>query len=95
MLEIAWGDNHTSFHHLYVLRKFCPCAACQKDRDPAGGDVLLPVLQPGQNELREIRPVGNYALQFIWGDGHNTGIYTYEFLRKLCECGKCRNEAGK
>ena len=87
MLEMEWDDTHKSIHHLYVLRKFCPCAACQQDG--AGGSVLLPILKPGQNELKEIRPVGNYALQFVWGDGHNTGIYTYEHLRRLCECEEC------
>lgn len=94
MLEVEWDDNHKSIHHLYVVRKFCPCAACQKEYDSTGGNVLLPVLKPGQNELREIRPVGNYALQFIWGDGHNTGIYTYEYLRRLCECEECRKREG-
>lgn len=95
MIEIEWKDSHTSIHHLYVLRKFCPCASCQKERDTGGDVELLPVLRPSQNELRDIRPVGNYAVQLIWEDGHNTGIYTYDLLRRLCECDECRKTFGK
>jgi DUF971 family protein len=36
-----------------------------------------------------VAPVGNYALQFVWSDGHETGIYTFEYLRKLCPCSQC------
>jgi DUF971 family protein len=33
--------------------------------------------------------VGLYAIAFAWSDGHNTGIYPYDFLLGLCECEKC------
>jgi ATP-binding protein involved in chromosome partitioning len=33
----------------------------------------------------KIEVVGNYALAFYWSDGHSTGIYSYEHLRKLCD----------
>jgi DUF971 family protein len=51
---------------------------------------MLPIITSGQFELRSIKPVGSYALQFIWGDGHRTGIYTFEYLRQMCECEECR-----
>ncbi len=91
-LIIEWDDGHRSKHHMYVLRKLCPCAACQKEREENDGKNLLPILKPGQNELKEIKPVGNYALQFFWGDGHQTGIYTYAYLRNLCECEQCEGK---
>jgi DUF971 family protein len=36
-----------------------------------------------------VEPVGNYALRFRWSDGHDTGIYTFDFLRRLCPCAEC------
>jgi DUF971 family protein len=53
------------------------------------------VLAPGQNELAGVEAVGKYALQLVWMDGHRTGIYTFEYLRRLCECAACREAAGQ
>jgi len=47
---------------------------------------------PGRYELKDAAAVGNYALQFRWGDGHGEGIYTWELLRGLCECPVCTAE---
>jgi DUF971 family protein len=41
-------------------------------------------------KLMEIRPVGNYAIEFRWEDGHSTGIYAYDYLRSLCPCADCK-----
>ncbi len=76
-LEIRWADGHTSRYPHELLRGYCPCAGCQghsgEIRFQTGGDL----------ELRNLSQVGNYALGLTWGDGHDTGIYTYAFLRKL------------
>ncbi len=56
---------------------------------------MLPVIKPGQYELRSVQPVGNYALQMKWGDGHQTGIYTYDYLRQICECSECSKITGE
>ena len=53
------------------------------------GLITLHVLRPGEYELNSIQTVGNYALQLIWGDGHQTGIYTFDYLREICECKEC------
>lgn len=85
-VRITWADGYRSVYTLDYLRQICPCAGCNEQRrnqDP------LRVLSPGQivtrGELRAERPVemvGNYALQFFWADGHNSGIYAFEFLRR-------------
>jgi DUF971 family protein len=85
-VRITWADGYRSVYTLDYLRKICPCAVCNEQRrnqDP------LRVLRPDQVVMKaELRPdhpaemVGNYALQFFWADGHNTGIYSYEFLRQ-------------
>ncbi|MEE4662146.1 MAG: DUF971 domain-containing protein [Halieaceae bacterium] len=45
------------------------------------------VLQVGKREvnIQEVRPVGNYALQFVFDDGHDSGIYSWTYLRELTE----------
>ena len=88
-LAIEWNDGHSGVHNLSVLRKYCPCASCKQEMESDEGTFRLPVLIPGQNELHAIEPIGNYAFQMTWADGHRTGIYTYEYLRQICECGEC------
>jgi DUF971 family protein len=46
--------------------------------------LSIPLRTPHSNELERLEPVGNYALQPIWKDGHAFGIYTWEYLRQLC-----------
>jgi DUF971 family protein len=85
-VRISWADGYHSAYSLDYLRKICPCAACNEQRR---NDNPLRVLRPDQivtkAELRRERPVemvGNYALQFFWADGHNSGLYTFDFLRQ-------------
>jgi DUF971 family protein len=42
-----------------------------------------------------IDPIGRYAIQFHWSDGHSTGIYTFEHLRELCPCPRCAGKQQK
>ncbi|MCE7934692.1 MAG: DUF971 domain-containing protein [Chlorobi bacterium CHB2] len=85
-LTITWSDGLACGLTLQQLRDACPCAAC-KGETILGvyyPPVKLPVLTPGMYQLEAIEPVGNYAVQVRWGDGHHTGIYTWEQLRLLC-----------
>ena len=67
------------------LRDNCPCASCK------GEEVLLHKYEPANNrpvteagyQLEKAEPVGSYALKLFWKDGHDTGIYSWEYLRKL------------
>ena len=86
-VRITWADGLTSAYSLEYLRKICPCAVCNEQRN---NQDPLRVLRPDQvmasGKLAADHPaemVGNYALQFFWDDGHRTGIYTFEYLRKL------------
>jgi DUF971 family protein len=47
---------------------------------------------PATVERVNVVPVGNYALNFGWSDGHESGIYNFEYLRKLCPCSHCLPE---
>jgi len=38
----------------------------------------------------EVEPVGKYGIRFTWNDGHQHGIYSWEFLREHCPCQDCK-----
>jgi len=76
-LEIDWADGHRSAFPHRILRGYCPCAGCQGH----SGSVVFQ--SSGNLELRKIEQVGNYAVQFEWGDGHDAGIYSFRYLRAL------------
>lgn len=91
IFEITWASPEGTLTHRLphsILRGYCPCAGCQGH----GGTVQF---IPSQNEdLREITPVGNYAVGLTWGDMHSTGIYSFAFLWKLGELLQSLGEDG-
>lgn len=87
-LRIEWEDGHTSTYAPRRLRLRCRCAGCVDEM--TGERMLSPDMVPENVHPREIRYVGSYALQFFWSDGHDTGIYPFEYLRRLCDCAECR-----
>lgn len=82
-MEITWADGHVGVLPHRVLRGFCPCAHCQGH----GGETRF--VAGGNEEILEIEQVGNYAFALVWGDRHATGIYTFRYLRALCQCAEC------
>lgn len=85
-LAIAWSDGEESFLSLEYLRRHCPCAVCGGEPDVMGNVVRpQPQYGPESFELREIEYVGGYAIQPRWGDGHRTGLYSWNYLRKLAD----------
>jgi DUF971 family protein len=77
VFSVTWSDGSQSVIPHSVLRGYCPCASCQ------GHSGTVKYI-PGCNlELMSIERVGNYALSLGWGDGHDSGIYTFEYLRDL------------
>ena len=84
-LAIKWDDGRESFIPLESLRRHCPCAGCQGERDIMGNLYKGPdeVLTPRSFQLLRIVNVGGYAIQPVWADGHNTGIFSFDYLRQL------------
>jgi DUF971 family protein len=86
-LAIQWNDNTESYLNLEVLRRACPCAACGGEPDVLGnihdsrGRGIAYTAE--SFHLARFDVVGGYALQFTWADGHSTGIYSFDYLRKL------------
>ncbi len=91
-LRIIWEDDHVSLYSFRYLRENCPCAMC---RDEWSGESLLdPATVPEVVRSSRAELVGNYALVFSFSDGHGTGIYSFENLRKLCRCRECSYHPG-
>jgi ATP-binding protein involved in chromosome partitioning len=78
---VCWSDRHVSRFAARELRGRCPCAACVDEvtgeRRVGRADVAADV------QANELRPVGHYAFQILWSDGHQTGIYSFDYLREL------------
>lgn len=94
---IRWQDGHESVYGFDLLRKDCPCALCNDQRSKQSPSASLsltvlsgPVLKTGEIQVTEVKPVGRYAINFVWSDGHDSGIYSYTFLREACPCPPCR-----
>jgi DUF971 family protein len=88
-LAIKWSDGSESYLRLETLRRSCPCAGCQGERDVLGQLHKGPEqpLTAASFELKRCEAVGGYALQPFWGDGHNSGLYTFAYLRHLAAPG--------
>jgi DUF971 family protein len=96
-VEIDWKDGHQSQWGFAWLRDACPCATCNDERTKSNR-------KPGQPKVAALLPiftappipssvhaVGRYALQFNWADGHSGGIYSWDYLRRVCQCAECRS----
>ncbi len=84
-LAIRWETGEESFVTLEKLRRGCPCAGCHGEKDVLGNVHKNPtrVLPPTAFELKAFTPVGGYAVQFFWADGHSSGIYAFDYLHRL------------
>lgn len=94
-LTIIWSDGHSSVYPFELLRAGCPCAECRGGHDKMGpippADVFDVHIEDEQKiTLKNIIPVGSYALTPVWEDGHDYGIYQWGYLRALCPCKECR-----
>jgi DUF971 family protein len=87
-LEIVWNDDKVCRYPLSHLREACPCVQCRGGHEFMGSQYdpeHVLVLQPARSyTVTSIEMIGNYALQPSWDDGHHTGIYTWDYLRRLC-----------
>lgn len=97
-LEIDWADGHRSAWSFAWLREACPCATCVEQRKIEGRKPgqpkpkpaeLLPMFTP-PTKPTGAHPVGRYALEFSWSDGHRAGIYSWDYLRRNCQCSECK-----
>ena len=92
-MAITWRDGHESAWTFAWLRAACPCATCGEEREAEGREpgvarakpaLLLPMYEAPPRP-RAVEPVGKYALRLLWNDGHEAGMYSWDYLRNVCD----------
>ncbi len=78
VLEVTWSDGHLSAFSLKYLRGWCPCAHCQ-----GHFSATKTFIGDANFQLVGADPVGNYAVNLKWADGHKHGIYSWAYLLDL------------
>jgi DUF971 family protein len=93
-LAVRWDDGSESFVRLETLRRYCPCAGCKGEVDVMGNLYMGPEqeLSPASFQLRRLSNVGGYGIQPLWADGHGTGIFSYDYLKKVAEISRINPE---
>ena len=82
-LRVTWGDGRECLYGAAQLRRLCPCAQCVNEF--TGERVLKAESVSDDLEIEDVGLVGRYALTFRWSDRHDTGIYSFRYLREICE----------
>lgn len=82
-LSIVWSDDAETRYHAADLRRKCPCASCVNEW--TGEKILKDESVPDDLHITHTSIVGRYALNFHFSDGHETGIFTFKYLRDLSE----------
>ena len=94
-IHIDWDDSHHSEYGVAYLRDECPCATCTGSHgttpkktnysQPSAFVMFQPALK-----MNDVESIGNYAIKIHWSDGHSTGLYSYDHLRRICPCSVCQ-----
>ncbi|MEW6702254.1 MAG: DUF971 domain-containing protein [Bacteroidota bacterium] len=81
-LFVKWNDESETQIKLANLRRDCPCAVCATERTERG-EKYIPIYSDLQLTIKNIHTVGSYAIGIVWSDDHNTGIYDFDYLKKI------------
>ena len=87
-LTITWLDGHTSFYSIHYLRKWSPSAEARVLREQLAKNPLtvLPASTLEDDQplvITDVEMVGHYAIRLIFSDGHDTGIYSWQYLAEI------------
>ena len=86
-LALKWEDGTEQFVQLKILRHACPCASCAGETDVMGNVAKGPEMKftDASFRIKHIQPIGGYAFQIFWDDGHSSGLYSIEYLREVAD----------
>ena len=87
-LAVQWDEEHRSVYPFKGLREECKCANCIDEW--SGRRILDPDSVSQDIEILDFIEIGRYAVQLLWSDAHETGIYSFALLRSLCGCELCK-----
>jgi DUF971 family protein len=86
VLELTWEDGAVDRLPYRYLRAECPCASCrdewthERTLDPRS---IRPDLK-----LEDMELIGLYSVRLVWNDGHSSGLYSWETLKRLAQEGE-------
>jgi DUF971 family protein len=83
VLELTWDDERVTRLPYQTLRAECPCASCRNEW--TGERILDPSTIPSDLKLEGLENIGSYAIRLAWSDGHGSGLFTWENLRRLAD----------
>ncbi len=83
VLEVSWDDGLSAKLPYRYLRGECPCASCHNEW--TGERMFDPATLPLDLKLEGMEGIGNYAVRLAWNDGHSTGLYSWDTLRRLAQ----------
>jgi len=94
-VTIDWSDGHGGVYSNKRLREACPCAVCVGEPPALGVSTVIPLMVAAPEGVFAERYslIGRYAVAFAWSDRHSSGIYAYDYLLSMCECGVCTARA--
>lgn len=82
VLELTWSEDAVNRLPYRYLRGECPCASCRNEW--TGERIFDPNTISADLKLEGMEAVGNYAVRLAWSDGHDSGLFTWDHLRRLC-----------
>lgn len=88
ILTIKWNTGEVAEIPFDLLRNSCPCAACRgghanMKKEPDASMFVIPLMDANKTKLTDVQMVGSYAVSIVWADGHNDGIYNWNYLYSL------------
>ena len=86
-LAIKWDNGEEDYINFESLRRACPCAGCKGEMDILGNLYKNPEKPYASNafQLIGLKNIGGYAVAPLWADGHDSGIYAFEYLRRIAK----------
>lgn len=85
-LRVLWSDGAESFYPVAYLRRMSPSAEMREFREEQARNPLTVLprgMSGGAIEATDAELVGNYAVRITFSDGHQTGIFTWAYLREI------------
>lgn len=89
-VTIKWDNGEECAYPFDLLRNACPCAQCRGGHEnmrsePDEEVFTIPLMDTRATQMRDLKAVGNYAINIEWEDGHKHGIYNWHYLWALCQ----------
>lgn len=94
-MNVKWNDGHESIYPFSLLRHGCPCAMCRGGHEnmtsTPGPEIFeFEFTDEPETRIANVVATGSYGITIVWEDGHDYGIYKWQYLRALCPCFHCR-----